>query len=341
VPYLSIAYDLRHPPFGPSGRDLYAAALDQIAWADDVGFAVVGFGEHHQSPDGYIPAPLVAAAAVGGRTRQVRVRCSVILAPLYDPVRLAEEIAVADLCLGGRLQVVLGAGYVEADFTMFGKRLADRGRAMEDIVPFLRQAFTGEPFEYRGQTVRVTPRPAQDPFPIWIGASAPAAVERAARLADGFRPPMPAVWERYRRACTAVGRDDPGPFPPQGPVFLWVTRDDPDRVWERLTPHILHQIGSYASWTTPAMGRASGPFVPTGDVADVRQGGSYRVVTPEEAIALAEELGPDGELRLNPLLSGIDPAWSWEMLHVFEDEVLPHLTPSPAPVPSPGPPLPA
>jgi alkanesulfonate monooxygenase SsuD/methylene tetrahydromethanopterin reductase-like flavin-dependent oxidoreductase (luciferase family) len=326
VPRFVLNYDLRHPAdFGVSGRDLYAAALDQIAWADDLGLSLVAFGEHHQSPDGYIPSPLVFAAAVGGRTRRIRVRVSVLLGLLYDPIRLAEEIAVADLCLGGRLDVGIGVGYVRDDFEMFGADYDRRGPALEELVAILRRAWTGEPFEYRGTTVRVTPRPAQDPMPIQLGGSVPRAVERAARIGDGYFPPMPALWSRYRRACTELGKPDPGPLPPNGPIFTWITREDPDVVWERLTPHILHQIRSYAEWTAAAYGEPMGPFVPTKALDDVRQGGAYRVVTPEEAVELARGLGPDGRFNLSPLLAGIDPVWSWEMLRCFEREVLPAL----------------
>lgn len=324
MPSISLHYDLRHPgAFGVSGRDIYAAMLDQVAWGDEVGVARVGLGEHHQSEDGYVSNPLVVAAAIGGRTRRLRVMVSTVLAPLYDPIRLAEEIATADLCLGGRLDVAIAGGYVEADFHLFGADFAGRGRYMEEIVGVLRRAWTGEPFEYRGRTVRVTPRPVQDPMPVLMGGSTRRTIERAARLADGYRPPMPGLWKVYREACMSVGAPDPGPLPRQGPIFCWVTTDDVDEVWGRLTPHILHQINSYARWTHEAWGRATGPFVPTSDVNDVRQGGAYEVLKPEEAVALANDLGAEGELRFSPLLAGIDPSWAWDMLGLVEREVLP------------------
>lgn len=323
---LTIHYDLRHPAqFGVDGATIYAAALDQIRWADDNGFATVGFGEHHQSPDGYIPSPLVVAAAVGAATSTMRCQVSTVIAPLHDPIRLAEDIAVADNCLGGRLDVALAVGYVRDDFALFDKSFADRGRAMEAMVPLLRQAWTGEEFEYRGRTVRVTPRPVQQPMPILMGASVRRTIARAARLADGFRPPMPELWEVWREECVAAGRPDPGPLHPRGPIFLWVTTEDKDEVWRRLEPHILHQINSYAAWTHAAWGRAAGPFVPTADVTDIRQGGAYQVLTPDEAVALGHELGADGELRFSPLLAGIDPSWSAAMLETVERHVLPDL----------------
>jgi alkanesulfonate monooxygenase SsuD/methylene tetrahydromethanopterin reductase-like flavin-dependent oxidoreductase (luciferase family) len=328
MPSKVMIFDLRHPPqFPTTGRDLYRAALDMCAWADERGFARVGFGEHHQSPDGYIPAPLLVASAVGACTRQVRVRLSIILALLYDPIRLAEEIAVADLCLGGRLDIGLGVGYVEDDFHLFGADYRRRGRALDELIPLLRQAWTGEPFEYRGRTVRVTPRPVQDPMPIFVGGSSRPAIDRAVALADGYFPPgMPTGWEAYRRRVVDLGRPDPGPWKPRGPIFLWVTDEPKERVWERLAPHIRHQIDSYAGWTAGAYGAPRGPFVPERDIASLRQGGAYDVVTPDEAIALAERLGPDGELHFNPLLAGIAPTDAWRMLELVDREVLPALS---------------
>jgi alkanesulfonate monooxygenase SsuD/methylene tetrahydromethanopterin reductase-like flavin-dependent oxidoreductase (luciferase family) len=322
---MSMNFDLRHPPqFPTSGAELYRAALDMCAWADERGFTTIGLGEHHQSPDGYIPAPLLFASAVGACTR--RIRCSILLAVLYDPIRLAEEIAVADLCLGGRLDVGLGVGYVEHDFEAFGRDFSTRGDALDDLIPLLRRAWTGEPFEYRGTTVQVTPRPVQDPMPISVGGASRRGVERAVNLADGYFPPgMPAGWKRYRALTIEAGRPDPGEYPPSGPIFLWVTTDPKEEVWEQLAPHIRHQIDSYAAWTASAYGEAQGPFVAARDIKSLRQGGTYEVLTPEETVALVERLGPGGRLSLNPLLAGIDPAAAWQMLELFEREVLPAL----------------
>ncbi len=327
-PLLALDFDLRHPEHvGASGPATYATALDIIGWADDIGFERVAFGEHHQSPDGYLPCPLVFAAAAGARTRRMRIRISILLALLYDPLRLAEEVAVADLCTRGRLDLGLGVGYVEDDFTAFGRDYHQRGRNLDELVAFLRQAWTDEPFEHNGTTVRVTPRPFQDPMPIYLGGGASRrSIERAATLADGFfAPGMQRPWEAYRKTCAALGKPDPGSWAPRGPIFLWVTTRDKDETWARLAPHIRHQIDSYGQWTKTGLGTATGPYIPTNDTESLRQGGAYQVVTPDEAIALATGLGPAGELHLNPLLAGIDPDEAWAMLRTFEREVLPHL----------------
>jgi alkanesulfonate monooxygenase SsuD/methylene tetrahydromethanopterin reductase-like flavin-dependent oxidoreductase (luciferase family) len=217
-------------------------------------------------------------------------------------------------------------GYVEDDFKVFGKDFRTRGAALDELIPLLRRAWTGEPFEYRGTTVLVAPQPVQDPMPVYVGGASRRGVERAVRLADGYFPPgMPAGWRLYRQLAVDAGRPDPGGYPPNGPIFLWVTTDPKEDAWQLLAPHIRHQIDSYAAWTTNAYGEPQGPFVASRDVESLRQGGAYEVLTPDEAIELIAQLGPTGHLRLNPLLSGIDPATAWEMLELFESEVLPAL----------------
>lgn len=323
---LVLSYDMRAPGFGARAPDLYAAALDQATWADDLGFDVIGLGEHHASPDGYNPSPLVLAAAMGARTRRIALRTSVLLAPLYDPIKLAEDAAVTQLATGGRLVLGIGGGYRPAEFELFGKRLEDRWQAIGDTIELLRLAWRGEPFEWRGRRCHVTPRPDPAP-PILLGGSSAAAARRAARIADGWFPPLePALWPPYREACIELGKPDPGPYPAQGPIFLWISHD-PESAWRRLLPHALHQMRSYAAWTAESFGKPDGPYARGVSEDTVRTSGAYRVVTPEDAVEIASALGPDGVLYLNPLLAGIAPEASFEMLRLYEREVHPHIRP--------------
>lgn len=314
-------FDLRHPAqFPTTGAEIYAAALDMCAWADEVGFQRIGVPEHHQNEDGYISCPLLFAAAVGGRTRKLKVRTGIVIAPLYDPLRLAEEVAVADLCLGGRLELGMGLGVLRADYEVFGVDYSRRGKILDELILFLRRAWSGEPFEYRGTTVQVLPRPVQSPMRIYLGGMSQAATDRAARLADGFHTLMPQTWERYRDSCRRFGKPDPGPHTLRGPMFLWVTKDDKARTLELLQPHIQQQVESYDEQNRKAGGGLVNPW-------ELKPGRPppYQIVNPEEAIALTHAMGPTGELIFQPLLSGIDPRLAWKMLHLFEAEVLPHL----------------
>lgn len=321
---LVISYDMRAPAFGAPARELYAAALDQVAWADSLGFDVVGLGEHHASPDGYNPSPLVLAAAMGARSKRIRLRTSVALVPLYDPVKLVEDAAVTQLATGGRLLLGIGGGYRPAEFEMFGRKLEDRWRAIGDFIALARLAWTGEPFTWQGRRMHITPCPDPSP-PILLGGGSAAAARRAARIADGWFPPLDArLWKPYRDECLKLGKPDPGAYPKQGPIFLWISHD-PDKAWDRLLPHVLHQLRSYSEWTIEAYGRPTGPYAGDISAESVRRSAAYQVLTPEQTLAMAQGLGPDGAFYLNPLLAGIDPHFAAEMLALYEREVHPHL----------------
>jgi alkanesulfonate monooxygenase SsuD/methylene tetrahydromethanopterin reductase-like flavin-dependent oxidoreductase (luciferase family) len=328
--------DLSRAPFGAPWSELYAAALDQCAWADAVGFDLIALGEHHGSPDGYDPSPVVAAAAIAARTGRIGIRLSVLLGPLYDPVKLAEDLAVASIFSRGRLIAGIGAGYRPSEYDMFGQRLDERWERLGELVGFLKQAWTGEPFGWRGRRVRVSPVPDPRP-PIVLGGAYPRSARRAAHIADGWLPRTPELWEPYRRECIRLGRADPGPYPRQGPLFLHVSRD-PERDWQRIEPHARYMVETYGRWQSEAPRQQRGAYAHASP-DDVRASASYRVLMPEQALELAQGLGAEGVLYVTPLLSGLDPALAWESLRLLEREVLPHL-PGPsrgAAPPAPGP----
>jgi alkanesulfonate monooxygenase SsuD/methylene tetrahydromethanopterin reductase-like flavin-dependent oxidoreductase (luciferase family) len=322
LPTLTLRYDLRCPPFArASHAELYAAALEQCAWADRLGFAAVILSEHHGSPDGYLPSPLVFGAAVAARTRRLRIQLAALIAPLHDPIRLAEDIAVLDVLSGGRVIPVLSGGYVESEFRSFGRRLADRARMMEQIVPFLERAWSGEPFLHEGRSVRVTPRPLQQPRPpIFMGAASVAAARRAARHADYLIPQLPEFFEVFRQERTRLGKPDPGPMPPTTGNFVWVA-EDPDATWARIAPYAMHEMNAYGRWMAEA--GTAGPYRPIEDPDALRAAGTYPVVTPDRLVEQVRGLGPGCAILLHPLVGGMDPELSWESLELFEKKVLP------------------
>ena len=106
-----------------------------------------------------------------------------IVAPLYDPLRLAEDIAVLDLSSGGRLITVAGIGYRPEEYAALGRDFERRGALQDEALETLLSAWTGELFDYRGRKVRVTPRPYTRPHPmLFVGGSSRPAARRAARL---------------------------------------------------------------------------------------------------------------------------------------------------------------
>lgn len=324
---LILRHDMRSAPFGASHQELFAAALDQCVWSEKMGFDLVMTHEHH-TDDGYIPAPITFAAAIAGRTRRVRIQVLVAILPLYHPLRLAENLAVLDLVSEGRADVVLGLGYRPAEYEMFGVDFKKRGRLLDHGIEVLKQAWTGEPFDYRGIRVQVTPRPFRKPRPPIIlgGNSVPAAL-RAARVADGFIPPgNPEILEIYLKECIRLGRE-PGEaeLSSHKGIVAYVT-EDPDKDWERIGPYLLYANNTYSKFVDVAKQDSAAaedwPYRYVATVNELKALKSYLIVTPEECVQLARE---KGFLMMQPLTGGIPPALAWESLRLCEEKVIPAL----------------
>ncbi len=329
MPYLCMRHDFRAPAFGPaSTRDIYAAALEQYEWADRKGFDLLVLSEHHGVDDGWQPAPLAMAGVVLGRTQRARVMVSAAILPLHDPIRIAEQIAVLDNSAPGRLWVVVGAGYRKEEFEMAGLEHAARGRLLEEYVGVMLEAWHGEPFEWRGRIVTVTPRPASTPHPmLLVGGGVPAAARRAARL---HLPMLPmntdqVVRDAYKEEGERVGYRG---FLVEtvGPTFVHVA-EDPERAWAEIGPYVLYEAQTYASYQTP--GQHSTPGVKAESVDDLKRSPQFVVGTPAEVLARLEQVPADGSITFSPLAGGLPPDAAWRSLELFASDVLPHLdTPS-------------
>lgn len=320
---LTLAFDMRAPDLGASPMSLYAAALEQCEWADSLGFTDVQLMEHHASTDGYLPSPIVLGSAVAGVTSRLAIRLCLVLLPLYDPLRVAEDLAVLDLISGGRMRLTVGLGYRQEEYEQFGVDMRRRPSLMEEAVETLKRAWTGEPFEFRGRRVRVLPRPAQRPRPlITMGGASPASARRAARIADAYYPVAPRLYEIYQDELLALGKTpsaaDGDAATASDDVYVFVA-EDPEREWALIAPHAAHDTREYASWID---GRRGGRFSFVDDTDQLRTEGNYRVWTPAECIVHARERGA---LVFKPLVGGLDPAVGWRSLQLFADEVLPRL----------------
>ena len=314
-------FDLRNPDHaGTALADRYAAALDIAEWADERGCVMIALSEHHGSPDGYLPSPLTMLAAMAARTRTVRLSVAALIAPFHDPLRLAEDLIVLDHLSRGRVDVIIGAGYVHEEFAMFGVPMAERAARVTEVVETLRAAFAGGPFEYRGRTVEVTPGPYREGGPgITLGGSSPAAARRAARLGVGFLPSVPDVWEPYREEVQHLGGTDPGPCP-IGRNRIVALAKDADAGWDAMAPFFFHEMNAYGTWQ--AQDGVASPYRSVADLAELRASGDYAVLTPD---AYVEELraAPFPFAFFHPLCGGMPPELAWTSLRLFERDVLP------------------
>jgi len=319
---LTLAYDMRAPDFGAPADRLYSAALQQCEWAERAGFASVTFMEHHASSDGYLPSPIVLAAAAAARTTDLIINIGLMLLPLYEPLRAAEDLAVLDLISGGRLLLMVGGGYRAAEYEQFGLDIADRPSRMEHAVQTLKRAWTGEEFDYLGRTVRILPRPhTPGGPPIILGGTSAAAARRAAAIADGFMPSAPRFFEIYRQELARLGKPVPPPitWSDLGAQFVHVS-NDPERDWSRIAPHALHDMNEYGRW---APSNRDYPHRVVRDLDDLRSTGRYLVLTPEQCVA---HIRAHGGLFLKPLMGGLDPEIAWESLELISAKVLPAMS---------------
>lgn len=309
-----LRFDFRLAPRAETTMaDLYDAALDMCEWGESNGAMMALFSEHHSSPDGYLPSPIVLASAASARTSTLSINVGALLALMYDPVKLAEDMAVVDHLSRGRVSYTVGLGYRTEEYAMFGVDSSRRGALMDEHLDVLRRALGGERFEWHGRTVAVTPRPFAPEGPtIGYGGGTAAAARRAARLGMMFLPQHsdPALSEAYDEAALAAGTT-PGMCMAPGagsPTSLFVA-DDPDRGWAELGPYLLHDAQMYAGWMKGATSLSASPAT---TVAELRaEEGPYRIVTRAEARRLRDQFGV---LSLQPLCGGIPPAMAWPYL---------------------------
>jgi alkanesulfonate monooxygenase SsuD/methylene tetrahydromethanopterin reductase-like flavin-dependent oxidoreductase (luciferase family) len=319
TPETFVRFDMRSPDWGTARHELYAAALDMAAFADERGFTGLSLAEHHGMEDGYCPSSITLAAAMAARTRRIELRLSAIVVPLHDPLRLAEELAVLDNLSNGRAALVAVGGYIQSEFEMFDKDFAKRGRAVEETIETLRAAWTGEPFVYRGRMVRVTPRPCNPHLPIYLGGASPVAARRAGRLADGFIVHDPDLHRIYMEEAARLGRKAKAENAVGGPAAIFVS-EDPERTWHAIERHAIHEAESYAKWQEPL--NLTSAYRQVATLEDIKTAGSFAVLTPDECVALGRQGIP---LMFHPLVAGIDPQVGWETLQLVADRVLPHL----------------
>lgn len=326
MPISVIRFDQRAPAFSPATpRDLYAAALEMAGFADEQGFQIASLSEHHGVDDGYLPSPLALAGALLGRTRRLTVSFSALLVPLYDPVKLAEDLAVLDLASGGRILVVAGIGYRPEEYEALGRDWSRRGKLLDESLEVLLRAWSGEPFEYQGRRVRVTPAPYTKPHPrLLVGGSTPAAARRAARFGLPFAPPLhdPALAALYESECRRHGVRGGFVLSPGEPATTFVAKD-PERAWEALGEHLLYDAVSYAAWQRPE--QRSYQHSRAASVEALRAEGKYRVWTPEQCVEAARRGGPLCTFVHAPLCGGAPPELGWESLRLYASEVLPRL----------------
>ncbi len=167
-------------------RDTFQELERLLPLAESLGFDSFQTTEHHFQDNGWAPSPLIVLAQAAGLTRRLRLVSNILILPLYDPLRLVEDVITLDNLSNGRLTLGVAPGYVSEEFTAYQVPHDERFGRSEEILDILEASWASEILAYRGRfytvpPTRVVPRPVQNPIPIWYGVSGPKLLKRAAR----------------------------------------------------------------------------------------------------------------------------------------------------------------
>src|SRR3712207_6205192 len=330
APTFGLWYDFRQrPPLGDYAR-FYAECFEEIEESERLGFAGVWLSEHHFVDDGYLPSPLVVAAALAARTQRIKIGTNVLLLPMHHPLRVAEDAAVADLVSGGRFVLGVGQGYVQHEFEALGFNRKNRPSLFEEGVEVIRRAWEEGCTEYEGKRwlfkdLPFAPRPERK-LPIYFGAFFDPAIDRAARMADGFLASAGggAFGETYKKVQEALVRhgraDDDFPYVISGVAFV---HGDAGRAREIVASAIAYQRTRYAEWGTDRDKPKPEPIHPE-DLPWER----YLVGTPDEVVEGLVRLhkeAPYDHLCFWGRLPGVSHKEALANIGLFASEVVPRV----------------
>jgi alkanesulfonate monooxygenase SsuD/methylene tetrahydromethanopterin reductase-like flavin-dependent oxidoreductase (luciferase family) len=325
-----------------SPREIYQETTDQVRLAEQIGFDIAWFAEHHFSNYCLCPSPVTMATYMAGLTKRIRLGTAVIVAPLYQPLRMLEDLAVLDQLSDGRAVLGFGSGYQQYEFHKFGVDL----KAGRDI--FLETLEVAEQFirtgavEYAGKHITIpethfSVRLQQARPAIYVAGLAGDPETQARSARNGYVPFFTTGWsslEEIRKtrdkaaaAYAAAGGKADAPYAAQRYVFVTDDRDEALRAAEgaryirRIAMSMRNQYARvHGAWLEE---------IPAPDEPPLETIADRLVVGSAERCA--EKLaGEIAELRPTHLscfmaIPGIEPKRILRSMERFGSEVMPRL----------------
>ena len=212
-------------------------SLEICRRAEAGGFESIWGGEHvimpdaidskyPYTPDGKIPAepetpipdPLVWLAFAAAAAPTLKLGTCILIVPQRNPLILAKELATLDRLSGGRVELGLGVGWMKEEFDALGIPWERRGARNDEYIAAMRALWSGPHAEYHGEfvdfdPVTCSPRPVNGNIPVIVGGDSPAAIRRAANIADGYFPGegdaerLGQLIQKVKQATEDAGRD--------------------------------------------------------------------------------------------------------------------------------------
>jgi alkanesulfonate monooxygenase SsuD/methylene tetrahydromethanopterin reductase-like flavin-dependent oxidoreductase (luciferase family) len=328
------------PGSGQSLAQLYRDHLEEAVLAEELGFDCVWASEHHFSPDAWSPAPFVFLAAVAARTKRVRLGTYVLLLPLHNPIRIAEDVAVLDNLSDGRVDLGVGIGSSPREFTTFGVPLENRlGRTFEAL-RIIERCFVGERFDHAGKyyefpDVHMTTTPVQLPGPpILVAAMGEQSVRWTARRGYGTAAGVGRGHDLYMAALREYGHDPASRTIASVPLRVHVA-ESREKAWDEAEAGLHQVLHFYRTHGNPEAGsRGAGPLgalPPVGQfrhVPEIGHGGQpFAVGAPEEVLRLLQPYRGRGltHLSLNLHQPGQDSGSVRRSMRLFARDLMAEL----------------
>jgi alkanesulfonate monooxygenase SsuD/methylene tetrahydromethanopterin reductase-like flavin-dependent oxidoreductase (luciferase family) len=323
----------------PIGDDIEARLAQLIAQArraDALGFDSITKTSHHSTHPFQALQQLPVLARLTAEVKRARLNAGIVLLALYKPLEVAEHFATLDVLAGGRLIFGAALGYREMEFEAFGIPRSRRGKVFEENLLAVKRLWTEDTVTMRGSHFALTeasclPKPVQRPHPpIWIGADADAALDRAARLGDcWYINPHSTIatilrqLEIYKAALERHGKPFPTELPMRREVFVARTREDALRLCR---PYLETKYKAYHAW-------GQDKEMPEGDndlgrEFDALVGDRFLIGSPaevtEQIVALHRATGVN-HLIASIEWPGMPPDLVLETMQLIAEEVLPSL----------------
>ena len=325
-------YDFRNPPaWERPYTQIYNEIFDQIRWADQHGFDNVWLSEHHLCEDGYAPSVLPIAAAIAAQTKKIRIGSAIMILPLHNPIRVAEDAATVDVISGGRFDLGVSIGYKIEENISFGIPKTERGARMSEELEIIGRLLDGETVNFTGKyyevkQAKLAPLPVQQPrLPIWVGGFTPPSAKRAAKYGDGLIAvggPSKDLYNCYVETLQALGKPTTNLLLAGG-YFWLIPAEDPEKSWREAAPHVLYQLNHYAEWFE----KSGLPLLPHIEDEDhLRRLGILNVVDVNTCIAMIRGLSsavPLTHYYSFTLPPGMPASWIQPHLELFANKVIP------------------
>ena len=170
-------------------KTLYGEGVEEIQYSEEMGFDYCLIAEHHFSNYGNSPAPLLQALHIGQQTNRLKIATGILVLPIWQPLRLAEEVAVLDNLIDGRFICGVGRGYQPHEFGRFGVTVAESRQRFSESLEVMIKAWTqDESFTYDGEYIKIPnevtvwPKPQQKPHPpLWLAGTSVDSMQLAAK----------------------------------------------------------------------------------------------------------------------------------------------------------------